>query len=600
MKKVTLLLLCAVISVCAEAQKVKYKDLYFLLDTKKYDDAEPFLREFLKDPKNIDHANAHFQMAMIFQEKSRKNDVLLETESLNNNIDSAVLYYQKALTLIDEKEIKRNDEFYQAYKRRDIRTGKFGIKLADVHFDIEKKVEGLKGQKDKITELKSYQEQMKRHYAAAQEQFNAIQETYPSRKLLFLRADNRLIEEFDVLKKEYQEAVANFDKYKSAMGKVERAGYDQSLQQKEVVDYATDGKSAPDYQADVITFWDFSTWADKATVSVREKIFPIREQLLAFDQELEKLHTKMMNDSVSVATEISLLTHSRLGHQLREFDKEPLPLALFDLKIADLRYWSGLFANNNYRDSADVVYQLNVVGSSLDALNEIDSVVNLLLGKNLVEESMNYKEYVDARYGSEAALQAYVKEKLDFAIDEARNKKEELAEVVERSRWLVSGQDSIPLFDARKGEKFVPLEIHEQTTSGLFFSGETPAQGYFAVIEPSRVPSLYMKYEVDTESFNRGNIGNISATTVTDESGQIYFVIFYIQQPEQESYKATVSKIYTSDGLAWSKNVDLAAAPADFVYEQGTGEFVIRYNHEEGTNGELPEFIILDKKGNVK
>lgn len=583
-----------------QAQKIKYKDLYFLLDTRKYDDAEPFLREFIRDPKNSDHANAHFQMAVIYQEKIKKNDVLQETDILNSNIDSAVIFYQKALSLIDEKEVKRNDEFYQAYKRRDIRTGKFGIKLADIQFDIEKKVDGLKSQKTKITELKGFYEQMKEKYSAAHNQYTTLQTEYPTKKVLFLRSDNKLIEAFNALKKDYLEAVENFDKYKSALGKVSNSGYDQSLHQKEILDYQNDGASAPDYLADNIDFWDFSSWVDQATVLIRETIFPMREQMIVYDQELKRLHSKMITDSVPVTVDISMLPYSRLNTQLKQFDEEPLPMALFDLRIADLKYNSALIQEKDYKDSVDVVYQLEVVGKALNKLNEMDSLVNILVGKNLTEESKNYKQYVDTQFGSEVALQAYVKEKLDFVIDQNRAKKAEFEQIVERSRWLIAQEDSIPLFDARKGEKFVPLDINDKTTSGLYFSGETAAQGYFAVVERSRIPEVNVKFDVNSEYFNRENIENISAMSISDEAGQIHFVVLYIPKPEQEAYAAVVSKIYASDGLAWTKNIDLATAPVNFVYNQGAGDFVIEYDQQSGTSEDSPEFLILDKKGNVK
>ena len=599
-KAILILVLVPLFAMDAEAQKVKYKDLYYLLDTRKYDEAEPFLKEFLMDPKNADHANAHFQMAVIYQEKAKKNDVLQETETLNYNIDSAVSYYQKALARIDEKEIKRNDEYYQAYQRRDIRTGKFGIKLADIQFDIEKKIEGLKKQKEKISELKGYYEQMQKSYAAAQLGFSNLQTIYPTKKILFLRADNKLIEDFDMIKKNYQQAVEYFDKYKSALGKVVGSGYDQSLHQKQIIDYQKDGKSIPEYLSDNIDFWDFSTWVDQAKANIREKVFPLREQIIVFDQELNRLHEKMIQDSASVAIDISLLAYSKLSSELKEFDAEPLPIAMFDLKIADLKYNSNVIRNKDYKDSLDVIYQLEVVSNGLHELNEMDSLVNILVGKNLTEECKNYKEYVDAQFGSETALQAYVKKKLDFVIEQKRSANAEYERIKERSRWLIAQNDSIPLFDMKQGTRYVPLEITDQTTSGLYFSEEKPVEGYFSLVERTRIPKANVKFEVNPDFFNRENIDGISSKTIMDEAKHIYFVVFYTPKPEQESYAAMISKIYTSDGLAWTKSVDLAMAPKNFVYEQEAGEFIVEYNTETGTNGDASKFMVLDKKGNIK
>ena len=120
------------------SQKIKYKDLIVLLNAKQFDEAEPFLKKYLKD--NDDNPNALLYMGMIYQEKSSKMDALKQTEALVSQIDSAILFYQKASKGITEKELSRNEEYYEMYNRRDLRTGKFGIKLSDVQLDIENRM----------------------------------------------------------------------------------------------------------------------------------------------------------------------------------------------------------------------------------------------------------------------------------------------------------------------------------------------------------------------------------------------------------------------------------------------------------------------------
>src|SRR3954463_10726275 len=120
------------------AQKIKYKDLFVLLNAKRYVEAEPFLKKYLKD--NDDNPNAYLFMGFIYQDKAAHLDVLKDTRQLVSQIDSAVLFYDKAYRTITEKELNRNEEYYQMYSRRDIRTGKFGIKISDVQLDLENRM----------------------------------------------------------------------------------------------------------------------------------------------------------------------------------------------------------------------------------------------------------------------------------------------------------------------------------------------------------------------------------------------------------------------------------------------------------------------------
>ena len=92
----------------AEAQKVKYKDLFILLNAKQYEQAAPFLKRYLRD--NDDNPNAYLFMGSIYHDKAGKNDMLLQTDLMLTNMDSAVFFYGKANQGLTEKEIKRNEE----------------------------------------------------------------------------------------------------------------------------------------------------------------------------------------------------------------------------------------------------------------------------------------------------------------------------------------------------------------------------------------------------------------------------------------------------------------------------------------------------------
>ena len=120
-KIVFIFVLSAFLGGVCQAQKVKYKDLLILLNAKQYDQAEPFLKRYLAE--NDDNPSAYLFMGIIHQEKSAKIDILKQTDRLINTIDSAILFYAKSLPKLTEKDIKKNEENYLLYTRRDLRTG---------------------------------------------------------------------------------------------------------------------------------------------------------------------------------------------------------------------------------------------------------------------------------------------------------------------------------------------------------------------------------------------------------------------------------------------------------------------------------------------
>ena len=192
-RAVTLSFLLA-LSFLANAQKVKYKDIYVWLANKQYVEAEPFLRRYLKE--NDDNPNAFLYMGIILEQNAQKNDVLKEGARSLANMDSSKLFFDKALALMTEKELKRNDEYYESFKRRDLRTGEYGVKLSDIQFFIEKQLQGLRERSDKIKLVNFYFALTDSTYRHSQRRYMELCQQYPSKKSMLLRADFATVQQF--------------------------------------------------------------------------------------------------------------------------------------------------------------------------------------------------------------------------------------------------------------------------------------------------------------------------------------------------------------------------------------------------------------------
>ena len=140
--KISLLSLLLV-PVLTNAQKIKYKDIFPFLNSKIYNaENEANLKSFLAQEKKS-HANANLQLAFIMEDKFLKMNILKDTVKVALLRDSTIDQFKKTVILITEKEIKKNKAYYQDFYRRDLRTGEFGIKISDIHLEIEKKIEAI-------------------------------------------------------------------------------------------------------------------------------------------------------------------------------------------------------------------------------------------------------------------------------------------------------------------------------------------------------------------------------------------------------------------------------------------------------------------------
>jgi tetratricopeptide (TPR) repeat protein len=596
MVRILLTILCFVsLLTPAFGQKVKYKDLFVLLNAKQYDQAEPFLRKYLAE--NDDNPNAYLFMGIIFQEKAAHNDVLKHTEIMINNLDSAVIFYDKAYKQMDEKEIKRNDEYYQAYNRRDLRTGKFGVKLSDVQFDIEKKMQALKERKVLVRELKTHYDNAESRYAKAQFLFKDIQLKYGNVKTLFLRSDESTISNMKRVAQVFDSAILAFKSYKDISATFGNTGYNQELDLKEITSLENDGTSSADFMQDKLALWDYKRWADNTIAGIEKVVLPMRENLISYDIEINKLREKLKKDSVSVQNDLTKLVDKILYTQLKKYDPNPLPMDVFGMKIAELEYLSELINNKPFRDSANIKLRLGLIEKELEEIKKLDSVSTKLAARDLETDVLDYNHFVNSAYGTSAVLKSLVKTTKDFADREKERKEKDFERLSGALRWMVSETDSIPLFkDVPDGSKFKPLVLVEEKFTAGFQYVDTVATGYFSTINPARKGGVSVSFPINNNIFTRNRLPVTKALSASDENGQVFYVLFYSEEKLEEKFPVTVAKIYRTDGLAWSSNFSFEMLPAEVSFQVESGEVAVKTSNPAGES----KMVFIDKNGKRK
>ncbi len=561
-----------------------------MLSTKRYETAEPFLKAYLKE--NNDNPNAFLYMGIIYQEKSTKDDVLKQTKRALVDMDSAIFFYDKAYKLLNEKEIKRNDEFYQAYNRRDLRTGEFGVKLSDIQFDLEKKIEGLRERIDRVKMVKHYFSLADSLYKKSNELFKSIHGAYPDEKAFYLRGDGNTLKRLNALSVRFDSCVKVFDNYRSSSTTIGRTGYDQALSLHDINNFATDGISGANFFLDNVDVWNYKKFAEKATDAIEKDIIPMRDLLVTYDVEINKLREKLSTDSVSVKNALTALIDKLLMEKLKKYDKEPLPMEIFTLKISDLEYRSTLLEHKPFRDSADVHFRINLLNKELQYLNKMDSMATKLNGEDIDREAEDYAHFINNTYSNTIVLKSYVKALKEYADREKRKKSADSLHLQEALRWIISGTDSIPASMGAASATFRPLVlVEEKYTAGLHYVDSIEVSGYFATIIPTRVADIRVNFPLDKPNFKLADFATSKGLVFSDAGGQIYFVLFYNEKEiSDKKFAATLAKIYRSDGLAWSANYQLGFIPTEVLFKPETGELSIK--------GETQQSIV-DKNGKL-
>ena len=510
----------------ASAQKVKYKDIYALLSTKQYESAEPFLNRYLKE--TTDNPSAHLYKGIIFQEKAAKDDLLKQTTRMQSNIDSAIMFYDIAYKGITEKELKKNGEYYTAYNRRDLRTGEFGVTLSDIQYDLEKRMEGLRERKDRIRMVKHYFQLADTLYQKSQTLYRSLQKSYPGERELYLRADEQLVQKLSALSLRFDSCVKAFDQYRSASALMGKTGYNQTLEGEEITNFTSEGNTEPDFYASKVVLWDYTIFANRIKHGIETDIFPMRQHLIAYDGEINKLRAKLSSEQVSVHSDLTTLIDRLLMEQLKKYDKEPLPMDLFSLKIADLEYRSLLIEQKLSPDTASVHARIDMARKAFASASLLDSLSASLLSKKVDSLVLDYQHFVKDTYGSAAAVKTFIGTTSEFAVGAKRKEQARLSRLTEQMRWIVNGADSIPLFVGVAHSKYRPLVvIDERYTAGLHYADSLNPTGYLYSINSSRTPEVKVTFPVEKSSFSEGRLTSSKALSYTDTAGHLYFALIY-------------------------------------------------------------------------
>lgn len=583
-------------SVNAHAQKIKYKDLFLLLSAKQYAQAEPFLKRYLKE--NQENPNALLFMGFIYEEKALVADVLKETERQGVMSDSAIQFIDKAFKLIDERELKKNDEFYQMYNRRDLRTGEFGLKLSDVQFDLEKRIKALKDRKAAVLALKSKFLLTEKLYVATGNQYGSITSGYLNDKQLFLRGDQKLMSHLNGLGKRYDSTLDAFADFKAALKALGKTGYNQEVRAKEISDFKKEGTGLVDFYRDDLPFWDFKKWALSRSETIEKEVLPMWDDLVKVDVELNALREKIRKDSVSVKTELPQLNKRMHATGLEKFDATPYPFDLFRLKQKELEYGSEISATRHIRDSISLILKLNALAPQIKLLHEIDSLAGIAQQLETEETLENYKTFIAHAFGSAQVLKSMVKSLRDFSVVEKASKVAQAERIRESMKWIVDGRDSIPAMPTATSARFKSLSMEEEDFTAGVFIQDSAVSVYLYSIHPARHVKTKAVVKLDS-ALNETNFSLAYALSMRSAATPDFFTLVFPYNQNETLTKAALIKVNAHQGLIWIKYVSIPGLP-DSIKETADG---LKLGYIEildgGTAGGTKE-LQLTSEGNLK
>ncbi|MEO9967434.1 MAG: hypothetical protein ABJF11_16670 [Reichenbachiella sp.] len=599
-------------------KKIKYdKDIFPLLEAKNYDQAMPMLWSFLADPKNAEVPNANLQVGLYYESLVDGYHIINDSTAILGASDTAVIYLSKAKALITEKELKKNDEFYQDFYRRDLRTGDFGIKISDVQLDVEKKLQSLKNinkyAKEIYTDLFSIN-------VANEFSINAYQSfnrQYPNINDLYLMADDGVKDTLVSMIDKNTEIKEKFDNVRDAVSRIGKKGYSPELTFAEIVNYGEDGLSTVNFFENDVKAWDYGSWAEETQNIVKRDMTRLKSQIVAANKALKTQSEKINSGSGILDEEPITALDAKMVAEIKKYDEEPLAVELLSILLNKNKfdYLTSETLNERMVDLDDVDYQLAVSDSLIQLIDMMDASVSTLVEPGITVAAKKYNKLITGEYGGDVGLIRYRK-KLEGELASARSKWSAYNDqYIERARWGVSedGTDSLYLIprmdtsyvahDFSKYYSIVSMKDDSSNTYvvGMEFRG-TSDQGFIARVNNARKILWKRNFKLTSFTYSDSEF-LVSGQFIPAPEGAVAAYIFSLV-PESKNNIIAISTNPEGE-MNWVNHLKISRPPVDVKFNDIVKETIFyTKTEEELENGagdpDDPGYFVVDRSGNVR
>ena len=596
--KSTAIILFILLVFGAQGQKIKYKNLYPLLEAKNYAEAIPQLKIFLSDEKNSDEANAHLQMGLWLEKRFLAYDVVDDSASLYATGDSAVFYLEKAKSLIDEKELKRNDEYYQAFFRRDLRTGEFGIKVSDVHLDIEKKVEAINTRIADVKEMHRRVVKVENNQKAAMEDYRSLTERFNLYNSLLIGADEDANAKLANIEENGRVGV---EKAKSVQELAEKLGSDKYSQEpilKGIEQYGVDGMNAANLRSGVIEIWNFEEWAREAQSEIMGGVALFKTMVKNYADEIREKKAKVKN---SQNAEIGDFPEN-LASQFEKYDPGSTVEKLLKIEMYEARVTKkvDLQLNPALMDSSLIGSQLAIFEDAYADAKEMKLLVESITSDDIALAKTKYTDYIDSFFQKYVTASKYVTDMQIWAGRQVNWLGDAVEFWSEKNRWGIDAENEevrYPLFiqDAPEGGYMtmgVPVKTPEEIVA--YGADLNSKKGYVVSFGPDRVSKWKLEFELPGTEAVRYESDSIPTVSGSES--------FYIYNKSAEENNFVVVSYTPSGQLNWGTVVTISKEPVDFKFDDLTQELTILLYPEEQLPLDSDElgYVVIDRTGNAR
>ncbi|MCB0494847.1 MAG: hypothetical protein KDC79_01810 [Cyclobacteriaceae bacterium] len=567
-------------------QSVRYKDIAPMIESTSDEYALSVLKEFIST--NLDHPAANLRIAALYIKQAQKADPLIEYEKIQALATEAKQRLFKASILIDEKEVKKNEDYYMWIVRLKQLT-EVNYPLIKQFIDEEKSE--INKMLNQLTLVYNDFTNSVGFYDQAVKEFMQVSSTYSSLKNLYMLYDDKLDEKFTSIKLNYDSCLLYFDRYKAETDTFPLKGYNQKLTVKPINIYRYDGLvSQVNFLKDDVEIWDYATWVDTVRSVVQGEIAGVRK-LLDTNEDRQDNAIKNLTSGTNGNDNVIEVDKSIVFNLLRyDYNNPIVPLLKYKESKQKLLLEQ---ANDTYYDTAKIGIERKLVyyNKMLYNIRDSDSLIAQFNSRFDPVRMHKYEGFLDKYYGGIDGSKQYMfaeKNDLrkDFGIYGTLFK-----EGVESIRPV----DSIGTYTKYKTLK-IPLAIQafdsEELANGSLFTTkmlETPDGGYYlagfygpdkksknskvflASLNPKKTVKWFNEYDIEIDSAGTDSNNSVAAITLTNEGVAL---LIHSKQMDKDVSITTFIHVLQDGTLKNAKRLNSNLFPRKLLFNEEQSNFL--------------------------
>jgi len=400
----------------AQEEDVKYANIFETVVSGADKSAYGMLMAFQK--KNSVHANTYYQLALISEKWSKQYDPLTESEYVKLFIYNTKLYLGLAKLYIDDKEVRKNGEYYQQVR---LEAGERKPTFEAVVEKVDSMMLVNKVFDENYNKIITYYTKSVEFYNQCVELFLQINAGDNKLKDILMTADNELIAKSNELKMKFDSTIYFFDEYKKAIKHYPIGEYNQTYTIKPIETYRLDGITSSNFLLPNVNIWDYGTWVNELHKILNSEIELIRKEVDKAEVDMNKAIATLQTTDIQNDTLCIYKIDEKLLNKIEKYDYQSIMSYYLTYKQQKIDFLT-LGENSLNKPKVTSKEQLVRYARYYSDLHEkkhiLDSLL-LLVRNNITELKLaKYSTFFQKNFNNEAGFKTFMEK------EEVANNKE--------------------------------------------------------------------------------------------------------------------------------------------------------------------------------